>query len=124
MANHSIQGVGNVPESNWQYVSPSEIADTDDDEVAPAVTGKRNHVSGLSLSNTDAAVATYVVLKSGSTVIWKGHLAPYIAAAPGAHIRDVTFAKPLEGGVGEAINVACLTTSAQVTACVQGFVAQ
>lgn len=112
------------PETRWQYVSPAEIADTSDDEVIAAAAGKYHYVTGIQLSNTDTSVATYVVLKSGaSTVIWKGFLVPYIAATPGPGYIQAVFPVPLKCALGEALNVACLTSSAQVTACVQGFTA-
>ncbi len=119
-----LYGTQTIPEVNWQYVSPSEIADTNDDEVVAAVVGKKHYVTGVQISNTDTSVATYVVVKSGSTVIWKGFLGPYIAATPGSGYIDATFLHPLEGAAGEAINVACLTSSAQVTFCAQGYTAR
>jgi hypothetical protein len=105
----------------WQYVSPAEIADTADDEVVAASSGNRHYVTSLQICNTDTAVGTVVVVKSASTVIWAGMVGPYVAAAPGSSYSQAVFPIPLRGAVGEALNVACLTNSAQVTFNAQGY---
>jgi hypothetical protein len=56
-------------------------------------------------------------------VIWNGFVGPFVAAAPGSSVDGDQFVKPLKGGDNEAINVDVVTTSAQVRASVQGFVA-
>jgi len=116
-----MEGVSVIPATSWQYVSPAEIADTADDEVKAAVVGSYHYVCAVQISNTDVTVGTMVVVKSASTVIWAGFVSPYVAAAPGVSYIEAVFPKPLRSAVSEAINVACLTTSAQVTFCAQGF---
>lgn len=112
-----------IPESNWSYVSPAEIADTSDDEMVAAATGKKHYVTGVQISNTDTAVGTVVVLKSGSTVIWAGMVGPHVAATPGSAFISASFLTPIPTAAGAALNCACLTTSAQVTVCAQGYTA-
>lgn len=118
-----MEGLSVIPSSDWQYVSPAEIADTADDEVVAAVVGSRHYITGIQISNTDTAVGTVVVVKSDSTVIWAGMVSPFVAAAPGVSYIEATFPRPLKAVIGKAINVACLTNSAQVTFCAQGFTA-
>lgn len=107
--------------NEWQYASTSDIADTTPVEVKAAPgAANRHRVTGIHVVNSDTAVGTYVQLLSGSTVIWTGFVPPYIAAAPGTNVDGDQFVKSLIGGLNEAINVACVTTSAQVRVSVQG----
>lgn len=109
--------------SDWQYASTADIADTTAVEVAAAPGSARRHrVVGVDIHNSDIAVGTVVNVRSGTTVLWSGFVSPYVAAAPGASHIGASFLLPLKGGVNEAINVICVTTSAQVRVSLQGFV--
>jgi hypothetical protein len=101
--------------SAWKYASSTAIADTADDVIKAAVTGKCNYLCGLQISNSAADVGTVVVIKDGSTVVWAG----YVAKA-GGHI-EVTFNVPIKGTAATALNVACITTSAEVYVSAQGY---
>ena len=105
----------------WSYASPADIEDTAADEVKAAKSGYRHHVGSVQISNSETDVGTYVSILSGSTLLWIGFVNPFVVAAPGSSHIAAAFNPPLMGGIGEAINVACATTSAKVRACVQGF---
>ena len=110
--------------SDRQYASTSDIADTTAVEVAAAPgAGKRHYVVAIQVTNSDVAVGTVLQILHGSTVIGNLFVGPYVAAAPGTSFAQATFPQPLKGAANAAINVACVTTSAQVRVSVQGFVA-
>lgn len=110
-----------APTGDWSYASTSDIADDTAVEVVAAKTACRHRVTDITLLNTDTAVATLVQVRTGTTVLWTGFLAPYIAAAPGVNQIDRTFVRPLKGASGGNINVICVTTSAQVRASISGY---
>jgi hypothetical protein len=85
---------------------------------AAAAAGIRNYVTSIDVRNAHATVATEVVIKDGATVIWR-QLLPAAMAAP----VEITFPTPLRGTAATAMNVACITTGAQVYANAQGFAA-
>lgn len=104
-------------ELDWQYASiAGGIVNTTDVAVkAAAGASVRNYVTGIQYRNTNA-VATELVIKDGSTVIWRV-LAPANMAAP----EDCVFITPLKGTANTAINVACITTGAAVYVNLQGY---
>ena len=86
--------------------------------LAPVLTGAagvRNYVTGLQLKGTNA-VATEVVVKDGSTVIWRGHL-----SASMTRMDVITFSTPLRGTAATALNFACITPDASVYVNAQGY---
>lgn len=58
---------------------------------------------------------------SASTVLWQFYMAPQIAATTGHNGVPITFPVPLKSATGEALNVKCVTTSAEVYANAQGY---
>lgn len=109
------------PGSEWTYPSAGAITDQTAVEIKAAVSGKRNYLLALQLSNTDATVGTIVQVLSASTVLWQFYLAPQIAATNGQNGVAITFPTPLRSATGEALNVKCVTTSAEVYANAQGY---
>ncbi|MCK8787259.1 hypothetical protein M0638_23070 [Roseomonas sp. NAR14] len=107
-----------IPEADWQYAAAAGgITNTTDVAIkAAAAAGIRNYVTAIDLRNAHATVATEVVIKDGATVIWR-QLLPAAMAAP----VEITFPTPLKGSAATALNVACLTTGAQVYVNAQGF---
>jgi len=81
---------------------------------------RRHIVKALQMINTDATVATEVVIKDGSTVIWRGFAPATIAAVTQPSMVQVTFDPPLLGTRNTAMNAACITTSSQTYINVQG----
>lgn len=78
--------------------------------------GFRGYLSGMQLVNS-SATATEVVVKDGSTVIWRHYL-------PGtSQPFDVEFVQPLRSSPNTALNFAAATTGAGVYVNAQGFVA-
>ena len=104
-----------VPELDWQYAAASGgIVDTADNVlVAAGAAGIRNYLTRLDLINTDATVGTEVVVKDGSTVIWRTFAPASTAAVTQPMPMCFTFPTPLKGTAATALNVACITTSSQ-----------
>jgi hypothetical protein len=109
--------------NGWSYAAASGgIEDTADVAIKAAAGAKRyNYLNGLQLMNRDASVGTEVVIKDGSTVLWRTYLAPVLTGSAPVPI-SVSFNPPLVGSNNTALNVACITTSAQVYVNAQGFV--
>ena len=107
-----------IPELEWSYAAASGgITNTTDVALAAAAgAGLRRYVTSIGLSNA-SAVATEVVLKDGSTVIWRGYVA---ANAPLTHID---FSNPLKTSANAALNVACITTASAIYINAQGYTA-
>lgn len=115
MIHQSITAAG-----DWQYASSSDIADTNAVEVVAARAGYRHRVCAIQVHNSDTAVGTVVNIRTGTTVIGSVFVGPFVAAAPGNSHVQATYPMPLKGDVGAAINVICVTTSAQARVSVQG----
>jgi hypothetical protein len=109
-----------IPEADWQYAGAAGgITGTADVVLkAAAAAGIRNYVTSIDLRNAHATVATEVVIKDGSAVIWR-QLLPAAMAAP----VNIVFPTPLRGSAATAVNFACLTTGAQVYVNAQGYAA-
>jgi hypothetical protein len=107
-----------IPELEWSYTAASGgVTNTTDVVLAAAAgAGLRRYITSMTLSN-NSATATEVVLKDGSTVIWRGHLP---ANAP---MSEVVFNNPLKTTANAALNFACITTAAAVYVNAQGFTA-
>jgi len=106
--------------SNWSYVSPAAVTDTNDD-IAKAAPGanKRNVVSSAQIYANSASTETLVVIKSGSTIMFEGSLGAI--DNPQGPVQ-VNFDPPLRGGENEAINVANITNSSSTFFNLQGFI--
>jgi hypothetical protein len=119
----TLQGVQTVrpytiPELEWSYASAAGgVVNTTDVALAAAAgAGLRRYICSMTLSN-NSATATEVVLKDGSTVIWRGHL-------PGnAPMSEVLFSNPIKTTANAALNFACITTAAAVYVNAQGYTA-
>ena len=109
-----------IPEADWQTAAAAGGIITTTDVVlrAAAAAGIRNYVTSIDLRNAHPTVATEVVIKDGATVIWR----QLLAAAMPAPV-EITFPTPLRGTAATAMNVACITTGAQVYVNAQGFAA-
>lgn len=108
--------------NGWSYAAASGgIEDTADVAIKAAAGVKRyNYLTSIQLMNRDVSVGTEVVVKDGSTVIWRTFL-PALAANTAPIPVSVSFNPPLVGSNNTALNVACITTSAQVYVNAQGF---
>lgn len=96
-----------IPESCWQGTG---VLTTTADLVIKTAAGAsvRNYVSDFIYQNT-SAVATIVVVKEGSTTIAQFN-APASMAVPAV----ISWACPIKGAANTAINIAALTTGANV----------
>jgi len=105
-----------IPENEWQYAASSGGITNTSDVVLQAAAGSgiKNYLTGLSVANA-SATASEVVVKDGSTVIWRTYLA---ANAP---IQSIKFVTPLQSTANTALNVACITTGTQTYINAQGY---
>jgi len=105
----------------WSYAAASGgIVDTSDVTLAAAPGALlANYLSAMQITNKDASVSTEVVIKSGSTVLWRGW-AP--AVSVGGTV-NVVFPRPLVAAGNTALTAACITTSTECYLNAQGFVA-
>lgn len=108
-----------IPESDWTYAAASGGIVNTTDVVAKAAAGAglRNYVTSFQFRNANAT-ATEVVIKDGSTVIWRGYASASMAAP-----EDVVLNTPLKTTANAALNVACITPGAQLYFNAQGYVA-
>ena len=108
-----------IPELEWSYAAPSGgvVNTTDVVLVAAAGAGLRRYVTSIQLKNANA-VATEVVLKDGSTIIWRGHLSASMGST-----EEIIFSDPIKTTANAALNFACITTGAQVYINAQGYTA-
>jgi hypothetical protein len=117
-------GAGAIPASSptivrpWSYAGPSGgITDTADDTIiAAAGAGKANYLVSAQIINTHASVDTEVVIKDGSTVIWRREF-----KALGVGAADIIFERPLISSNNTALNVAAVTTGSKVYFNAQGY---
>jgi hypothetical protein len=107
-----------IPELEWSHASAAGgITNTSDVVLAAAAgAGLRRYLNSMQLSN-NSGTATEVVVKDGSTVIWRGH-APANAANFNVH-----FDNPLRGSANAALNFACITAGAALYVNAQGYTA-
>lgn len=105
-----------IPEYDWTFACAAAVANTTDVVLTEAgAAGIRNYLTGLQLQNTNA-VATAVVVKDDTTVIWRGYL-PASMTTPAV----IGFRTPLKGTAATALNFACITTGASVYVNAQGY---
>ena len=111
-----ITRLNSIPENEWQYAAASGGITNTTDVVLQAAAGSgiKNYLTGLSVANA-SATASEVVVKDGSTVIWRMYLA---ANAP---IQSIKFVTPLQSTANTALNVACITTGTQTYVNAQGY---
>lgn len=94
------------------------VTTTADLAVKAAAGGNlRNYITSFQYQNI-GAVATEVVLKDGSTIIWRGYAAASMAAP-----ACVNFGTPLRGSANTAVNFAAITTGANIYINTQGYTA-
>ena len=111
----------------WSYVAASGgITDTSDVTLAAApVAGLANYLTDLQLHNSDATVATEVVVKSGSTILWRIFLpAGRPASLTPTMPTSFHFSRPLVADNNTALTAAAITNSAELYINAQGFIAQ
>lgn len=117
-AQGSIGGGSSLVPTSWKYAAGSGgIADTSDVTlVAAAGANKSNYLKSVQFINKDASVGTEVVIKDGSTVIWRGF-------APAAMItsNNVSFDVPLSSSPNTALKAAAITNSAELYINAQGY---
>lgn len=109
---------GNViGENSFQFAGATGgIVNTSDVAIAAAAgAGVRNFLTSIQFKNT-AAVASEIVIKDGSTIIWRGHVSASMTISDGWN-----FNPPLKGSANTALNVAMLTTATATIVSAQGY---
>lgn len=106
-----------IASARWNYAGVTGgLTDTSDTVVmAAGGASVRNYMTAIQYLNT-AAVASEIVVKDGSTVIWRGY-APASMTVPCV----VPFAAPLRGTANTAMNVAMVTTATATRVSAQGY---
>lgn len=105
----------NATSSSWQYAGAAGgITDTNDVAIAAASPGQRQYLTSIQYANT--GVASEIVVKDGSAVIWRG----YAPATTGAEVV-VPFSVPLRSSINTALNVAMITTASATRVSAQGY---
>lgn len=101
----------------WTYAgAEGGITNTSDVTLkAAAGIGNGVYLTGLQIVNK-GGTATEVVVKSGSTVLWRTY-----AAANGANPINVAFPDPLVADNNTALTAACITTSSATIISAQGY---
>lgn len=116
-----VGGGQGVPDTDsFRYVAASGgIIDTADVVLRAAPGGGFSvYLKQIQIINTHATVATEVVIKDGSTVIWRAE-APAVMKVP----MVIEFDDPLFSSNNAALNFACITTGTKTYVNAQGFVA-
>lgn len=103
------------PGAQETYASPAAVTDTADDEAFAAVASTRHYITGVQVFNGHDTVGTEVVIKDGSTVLWRGW-----AEQTGGGC-SAKFDPPLRGTANTAVNVANITTGSSTYFNLQGF---
>jgi hypothetical protein len=105
-----------VPGASWSYASPAAVTDTADDEAkAAGAAGVRHYITGVQVFNGHDTVGTEVVIKDGTTVLWRGW-----AEQTGGGC-SAKFDPPLRGTAATAVNVANITTGSSTYFNLQGY---
>lgn len=103
--------------SRWSYAGVSGGITTTSDVtlIAAGGTSVRNYLSALQYINT-SAVASEIVVKEGSTVLWRGY-----APAAMTQAEKIMFEVPLRAAPNTPLTVALLTTATATIVSAQGF---
>lgn len=104
-----------IPELDWSYAPASAITNTTDVALKGATASIKNYLTCIQMINT-SATATEVVIKDGTTVIWRGYLGANMTS-----MIDIQFPTPLKTTANTALNFACITTGANVYVNAQGY---
>lgn len=114
--------------ATWSYAAGSGgITDTNDVTLAAAPSNsQRNYLCALQLFNADPTVNTEVVIKDGSTVLWR-------VMVPAGIVASTQFAQPFgivfplalrQPTAGTALTAAAITNSSVLYINAQGYVGQ
>lgn len=109
---------------DWKYAAlTGGITDTAD-VVLHAAAGANlyNTLDSLQYVNKNASTSTEIVVKDGSTVIWRGWAPATIALVTPLQMVPVTFDPPLQSSANTALNFACITTGTATYINAQGSV--
>lgn len=112
-----VQKPFSIPEADWSYTGAAVTATADVVLAAAAGVGIRRYLTALQLKNTNA-VATEVVVKDGSTVVWR-----LLLPANMANADTIAFPSPLKSTANAALNLACISAGANVYVAAQGYTA-
>lgn len=119
----TVQGVqivrlNQIPELEWSYVAAANGITNSSDVVlaAAAGSGLRRYLTSIQIKNANSNYGE-VVIKDGSTIIWRGYLPPNMVNAD-----VITFSDPIKTSANAALSVA-VAGGAQVYVNAQGYTA-
>lgn len=123
---HTPHHLVDLPGTAWTYAAASGgITDTAAVAlVAAQAAGIRNYCTNLQIINTDATVATEVVLTDGvgGTVLWRGFAPATIAAVSQPSMVNITFwPSPIRSSAATALCAVAITNSSQTYVNAQGY---
>jgi len=103
----------------WSYAAASGGITNTTDVTLAAAPGNlmANYLSAIQIVNKDGSVGTEVVVKSGSTILWR----TWVPATSGK--ADAVFPRPLVAANNTALTAACVTDSSETYINAQGFIA-
>lgn len=106
-----------APADRWYYAGVTGgITDTADVVIkAAAGASVRNYLTRIQYANGAAAVSSEIVVKDGSTIIWRGW------APQGGATVSIPFDPPLQSTANTAFNVAMITTASATRVSAQGY---
>ena len=110
-----------VADCTWQYAAASGgiVSSTADVALkAAAAAGIRNYLTSLQVHHDTLSGGTEVVVKDGSTVIWRGYL-----MATANEMINIHFPVPLRGSAATALNFAAISSvTGGIYVNAQGFI--
>jgi hypothetical protein len=120
----TVQGVqivrlNQIPELEWSYVAGANGITNNTDVVlaAAAGAGLRRYLTSIQIKNA-SSTPNEVVIKDGSTVIWRGHVS-------GSMLNSdvITFTDPIKTSANAALNFGVPSGGSQVYVNAQGYTA-
>ena len=101
----------------WSYAAASGgITDTADNTLIAATgAGKANYLTSLQVMNS-SATATEVVVKTGSTVLWRARFGVSMISPV-----SIEFKRPLQSANNTSLTVACITNATTTYVNAQGY---
>jgi hypothetical protein len=115
----SSGAAANAEAGGWAYVAGTGgVTDTSDVSLAAAPGSLlANYITSIQVINAHASTGTEVVVKSGSTILFRQW------AGSGGNGFVATFPRPLVAAENTAMTAACITTGTVTYINAQGFIA-
>lgn len=108
--------------SEWQFACAAPVTTTANLTLKAADAGGLfNYITGFQIINASVTIPTEIVIKSGSTVIWRGYVG--VGAVLNSAV-GTSFLTPLRAlSSSDAFTFACISAASSVYVNAQGYVA-